>query len=109
MDVITSELLKLLVPVVAAALLGGAKALYPKFKERVPNMLWPFAVYGLARVGTAACDASGVGCSGNPFAWDETTMQAMAAAFVAMAIREVAKGVYGGDLLTRLKALLHWN
>lgn len=107
MDVITAELLKFLVPVVAAALLGLLKYLGPRVRERVPNVFWPFAVFGLARAGTALCRATGTECSGNPFAWDEATVQAMAAAFLAIAIREGAK--HAGDvpaLWKKLRALV---
>lgn len=93
MDTLTVELTKLLLPVVVAAILGGLKYLAPKIKSNVPNVFWPFAVYGLARVGTAACHAIGAACSGNPLNWDETTVTALATAFLAVVVREASKSL----------------
>ena len=106
MDSVLSELTKLLVPAVAAAILGGLKYLYPKVRDKVPNFLWPFAVYGLTRAGTAACQAVGEGCTGNPFEWSPTTVNAMAATLIALVVREVSKSVSKTEVGAKLTGLL---
>lgn len=91
MDAIFNELSNLLVPLVASAILAGLKFAGPKIRDRVPNFLWPIAVFGLARAGTALCDALNAPCEGNPLNWDPDTVQTLAVVAVAGVIQQVAK------------------
>lgn len=107
MDGILNELMKMIVPLVATAALAGLRTAAPKLKDKVPSLLWPFAVYGLARVGMVACDAMDVVCNAkNPFDWSPETVTAMASAFIAIVVHRVAKDVKSGDLVAKLKGLL---
>jgi hypothetical protein len=83
----------LLIPTLAAALLGLLKWGAPQLRERIPNVLWPFAILILAKVGAQACDAVGASCGGNPLNWDPATVQLFAVAAVAMIVREATKGL----------------
>lgn len=91
MDAIVSELSNLLVPVVASVVLAGLKKLGPAVRDKVPNFLWPIAVFGLARAGTALCEAGKLPCSGNPFDWSPETVSALAATGVAVVLHQAVK------------------
>lgn len=91
MDAIVSELSNLLVPVVASVVLAGLKKLGPAVRDKVPNFLWPIAVFGIARIGTAVCEKAALPCSGNPFEWSPETVNALAATAVAVVLHQVTK------------------
>ena len=88
---LVNEVSKLAVPLVASAILAGLKYAAPKVRDKVPNLLWPIAVFGLARLGSVVCDSAGVDCSGNPFNFSPETVQALSAAFVAIVIHQVGR------------------
>lgn len=104
MDALIAELSNLLVPAVASAVLAGLKYLGPKVRDKVPNFLWPIAVFGLARAGTALCEAGKLPCSGNPFDWSPGTVSALAATGVAVVLHQVAK--YAKPQLDKIKEKL---
>jgi hypothetical protein len=106
MDVIQAELLKLLIPLIASGALAGLRTYYPQLRKSVPSLLWPLALYGLARVGVAACGALDVACNTkNPFDWSPDTVNAMAAAFAAVVIHRISKSVKSGELVAKVKEL----
>jgi hypothetical protein len=101
-----SELLKLLVPLVASGALAGLRTFYPQLKSKVPSLLWPLALYGFARLGVAACGALDVQCNArSPFDWSPETINAMVAAFAAIVLHRVTKSVKSGELLAKAKDL----
>lgn len=91
---------QMLVGMLAAAILGGLKALAPKLRDKVPNLFWPLGVLLLGYVGSAVCAAAGAACHGNPLGWGPVESTALATAFVAVVTRELA--VYGKDAATKL-------
>lgn len=97
----------MIAPLVVAGVIGGLKYLYPKLKKNVPNLLWPLAVFGLARLGTSICDATNVECSGNPFEWSQETINALVVACLAIMSREVVRGLPDlKEKLVRVKGAL---
>ena len=91
MEAVVQQLIPLVAPALVAAVIGGLKYLYPKVKEHVPNLFWPFAAFGLAKIGTSVCAAAGVQCGGNPFDFDPATVSALVTAALAMMVRETVK------------------
>lgn len=91
METIIAELSNLLVPAVASGVLAVLKRIGGNLRDKVPNFLWPIAVFGLVRVGTAACESANLPCSGNPFDWSPETVQAVAATGVAVILHQLAR------------------
>ena len=91
MDAVLNEISNLILPAVVALLVGGLKYLGPKIREKVPSFVWPVAVFGLARAGSAVCAATGLPCSGNPFDWSPETINALAVVAVAGIVQKISK------------------
>lgn len=107
MDAVLAQLASVLAPMVVAAIIGGLKYLYPKVRQNVPNLFWPVAAFGLAKVGTVVCKVAGATCSGNPFDWDQTTINALVVAALAVMSREAVKSLPDlKDKLGKVKDIL---
>lgn len=106
MDVtgLLGEAQNLLAPILGSALIAGLAWAKPELHKRIPNFFWPLAVFILARLGGAICDALHVSCSGNPLNWGPEVVNALAAAFVVVAGHQIARA--GKNGLTSLLAKL---
>lgn len=91
MDAITTEISNLIVPLVVAVVVAALKIGKDKLGAKVPTFLYPIVAFGLARGGSALCDAVKAPCSGNPFDWSPETVQALAVVAVAGLVQKVSK------------------
>lgn len=91
MDAITSELSNLIVPLIVAVVVAALKVGKDKVSAKVPSFLYPIVAFGLARGGSALCEAVSAPCSGNPFDWSPETVQALAVVAVAGLVQKVTK------------------
>lgn len=91
MDALTTELSNLIVPLIVAVVVAALKIGKDRVSARVPSFLWPVAAFGLARGGSAICEALSAPCSGNPFDWSPETVQALAVVAVAGLVQKVSK------------------
>ena len=57
MDAITTELSNLIVPLIVAVTVAALKIGKDKLGSKVPSFLYPVVAFGLARGGSALCDA----------------------------------------------------
>ena len=91
MDAITTELSNLIVPLIVAVVVAALKIGKDKLGSKVPSFLYPVVAFGLARGGSAVCDALSAPCSGNPFDWSPETVQALAVVAVAGLVQKITK------------------
>lgn len=91
MDAITAELSNLLVPLIVAVVVAALRVGKDKVSAKVPSFVYPIVAFGLARGGTALCEALNAPCSGNPLDWSPETVQALAVVAVAGLIQKVSR------------------